>query len=146
MNSNIVNAKLIKKLKKFLLNEDNSEFVGKPATDEQIKEAETKMGVKFSDDYIEFIKLFGGAYAGIDIRAFENAESIGKESVIDFTLALRESHPKVQDTYVISDDGSGNPIMINQNGEVAIFYHDTGESEILSSSLGEYIEEVFEPW
>lgn len=141
-----MNTKLTNKLKKFLLNEDNSGLMGKPATDEQISEAENKLGIKLSDDYIEFIKLFGGAYAGIDIHAFENAESIGKESVIDFTLDLRKSHPEVQDTYVISDDGSGNPIMINPNGEVVIYYHDSGESEILSSSLGKYIEEVFEPW
>jgi hypothetical protein len=141
-----MNTKLIKKLKKFLLNEENSEFVGKPATDEQIIEAENKLGVTFSDDYIAFIKLFGGAYAGIDIHAFENAESIGKESVIDLTLDVRTSHPEVQNAYVISDDGSGNPIMINPNGEVLIYYHDCGETEILSSSLGKYIEEVFEPW
>ena len=108
-----MNAKLVKKLKEFLFDKENIELVGKPATYEQIKEAENRLGVKFSGDYIEFIKLFGGAYAGIDIRAFENAKSFGKESVIDFTLHSRTSHPEVQNTYVISDDGSGNPIMIN---------------------------------
>jgi cell wall assembly regulator SMI1 len=142
----MMKTKLVKKLEKFLLDEDNSEFTGKPATDEQISNAEDKLGVKFSDDYIEFIKLFGGAYAGIEIRAFDNAACMGKESVVDFTLALRTSHPEVQDTYVISDDGSGNPIMMNQHGEVIIYYHDSGESETLALSLGEYIEDVFEPW
>lgn len=138
--------KIFNKLKKFLLNEENSEFTGKPATKEQISQAELQLGVKFSNDYIEFIENFGGAYAGLDIHAFENAESMGSETVISLTNDLRKSHPEVKDTYVISDDGSGNPIMIDKSGQIIIYYHDSGDSEILAPSLGKYIEEVFEPW
>jgi hypothetical protein len=141
-----MNDKLLKKLKTFLFDEENKEFVGKSATDEQISQAESLLGVKFSDDYIEFIKLFGGAYAGLDIYAFENAPAMGGGTVISKTNDLRISHPEVTNTYVIADDGAGNPIMINQKGEIEIYYHDSGEIEFLSASLGRYIEEIFEAW
>mgnify|MGYP000473657581 CR=1 FL=1 len=49
----------------------------------------------------------------------------GNENVVEETKSLREVHPEVTDTYVISDDGSGNPIMINSKGEVEIYYHDS---------------------
>ncbi|NDV94593.1 SMI1/KNR4 family protein [Dysgonomonas sp. 521] len=137
---------IIKKLKDFFSSEDNQILAGKPATDEQIRNAEELLGVKFSEDYIEFIKLFGGAYAGLDIHAFENGKALGKETVIELTGNMRISHPEVKDTYVISDDGAGNPIMINSKGEVEIFYHDSGEVETLAASLSEFIEENFEPW
>lgn len=43
-------------------------------------------------------------------------------------------------------DGAGNPFLLNQQGEVVIFYHDCGEREVLASSLGVFIEENFEEW
>lgn len=135
--------KLLKRLSTFL---KENEMLGTPATDERIEQAEKELGIKFSADYIEFIKLFGGAYAGLDIYAFDNAESMGNETVISLTKDLRKSHPEVSNTYVISDDGSGNPIMINSKGEVLIYYHDDEESEVLASSLEKYIEENFEEW
>ena len=137
---------LINKIKDFLSKEDNKSLCGKPATEFEISTAEKQLNITFSQDYKEFINFFGGSYAGIAIHAFSNGKLVGKETVVDLTLALRQSHPEVQDTYVISDDGSGNPIMVNSKGQVSIYYHDSGEIEILSSSLGEYIEEVFEPW
>lgn len=48
---------------------------------------------------------------------------------------------------MISDDGSGNPIMINSKGEVEIYYHDSdAEIEIIASSLEQYIEDNFPEW
>lgn len=135
--------KLLKRLSTFL---KENEMLGTPATDEQIEQAEKELGIKFSADYIDFIKHFGGAYAGLSIHAFINGKAIGKETVIELTNALRISHPEVSNTYVISDDGSGNPIMINSKGEVLIYYHDDEESEVLASSLEKYIEENFEEW
>lgn len=129
---------LIERLRKFLTAKD---MIGTPATDKQIAEAEQELSVKFSPDYIDFIKNFGRAWAGIEIFAFE-----GNETVIGYTQSLREVHAEVSDSYVIADDGAGNPLMINPKGEVVIFDHDNGESETLASSLEAYIEENFEEW
>lgn len=141
-----MNQKLIKALKDFLLDKKNDDLVGKPASDEDIAKAEKELGVTFSADYVEFIKHFGGAFIGVDIRAFSNAESIGNETVVDYTNGLRASHPEINDTYVISNDGGGNPIMINREGQVEIYYHDSGEREMLAESLGKFIEDNFKPW
>ncbi len=117
-------------------------MMGTPASDEQVVCAEQELGVKFSPDYIDFVKNFGKAYAGMMINALD-----GNENVVDETKSFREVHPDVTDTYVISDDGSGNPIMINSKGEVEIYYHDSdAEIEIIASSLEQYIEDNFPEW
>lgn len=117
-------------------------MIGTPVSDEQVLRAEQELGVKFSSDYIDFIKNFGAAYAGMMINALD-----GNENVVDDTKSLREVHPEVTDTYVISDDGSGNPIMINSKGEIEIYYHDSNaEIETIASSLEQYIEDNFPEW
>lgn len=130
---------LIERLRRFLTAHD---MIGTPASDEQVLCAEQELGVKFSSDYIDFIKNFGAAYTGMMINALD-----GNENVVDETKSFREVHPDVTDTYVISDDGSGNPIMINSKGEVEIYYHDSdAEIEIIASSLEQYIEDNFPEW
>lgn len=130
---------LIERLKKFL---PKYNLIGTPATDKQIAEAEQELGVKFSPDYIDFVKNLGKAYAGIMIVALD-----GSENVVSWTKSFREVHTEVADTYVISDDGSGNPIMINPKGEIEIYYHDSdAEREILASSLEQFIENNFHEW
>lgn len=118
---------LIERLSTFL---NKHEMCGIPATDEQIEQAEKVLNVKFGSDYIDFIKHFGRAWTGIEIFAFE-----GNETVVGYTQSLREVHAETSESYAVADDGAGYPIMINPKGEVLIFYHDNGESEILASSL-----------
>lgn len=130
---------LIERLRRFLTAHD---MIGTPASNEQVILAEQELGVKFSADYIDFVLNLGKAYAGMMINSLE-----GKENVVDETKSLREAHPEVTDTYVISDDGSGNPIMINPKGEVEIYYHDSdAKIEIIASSLEQYIEDNFPEW
>lgn len=130
---------LIERLGLFLRKHD---MIDTPATEEQILYAEQELGVKFSPDCIDFIRNFGKAYAGMMINAVA-----GAENVIDDTKSLREVHPEVTDTYVISDDGSGNPIMINTKGELVVYYHDSDtELEIIASSLEQYIEDNLPEW
>ena len=56
--------------------QDEPELKGIPASNEEIKHAENILGIKFHDDYIEFIKKFGGASAGLDNHAFHNSTLI----------------------------------------------------------------------
>ncbi|WP_338043905.1 SMI1/KNR4 family protein [Paenibacillus lutrae] len=68
------------------------------------------------------------------------------------TLGFREQfkdHPfaeVLQTSYVISMDGSGDPIIINQSGMVFICYHDTGEIKLIADSFEVLIEENFCEW
>lgn len=130
---------LIERLRRFLSAHD---MIGIPASAEQVIQAEQELGVKFSPAYIDFVLNFGKAYAGMMINSLD-----GNENVVDETKSLREVHPDVTDTYVISDDGSGNPIMINSKGEVEIYYHDSdAEIETIAPSLEQFIEDNFPEW
>lgn len=140
---------LMERLKIFLHREDNRTLVGIPASQEEIVKAQQRLNVNFHEDYVHFIKTFWGAYAGLAIHAFSNGSSLGNETVVDLTLGFREQFKELpfaevlRTSYVISMDGSGDPIIINQAGRVSICYHDTGEIKLLANSFEEMIEENF---
>ncbi|MCM3041247.1 SMI1/KNR4 family protein [Paenibacillus motobuensis] len=143
---------LMERLKTFLHREDNSTLIGSPASQEEIIKAQQMLNVNFHEDYVHFIKTFGGAYAGLAIHAFSNGSSLGNETVVDLTLEFREQFKEfpfaevLRTSYVISMDGSGDPIIINQAGKAFICYHDTGEIKLLADSFEEMIEENFYEW
>jgi cell wall assembly regulator SMI1 len=145
-----MNQELMERLTNFL--NDHPELRGQPATNEEITNAENELGVTMDDDFKEFIKKFGGAYAGIQIHAFKNGSSIGKETVIDLTkmgrnlLNQMELFPEINECYVIADDGNGNPVAMTKAGEVVLFDHDTEEKTVLSNTFQNFIEENFSEW
>lgn len=121
---------------------------GSPATDKEISEAELELGLKFNAQYIDFIKLFGGAFGGIEIHAFNNGDLIGSETVIELTNEFRKVYSEhlteeLMKSYAISDDGAGNPILINQDGHIIVFLHDTGEVQKMHNSLEELLLKSF---
>jgi len=142
----------MERLHTFLRREDNHSLVGNPASQEEIAAAEQQLNVRFHEDYVQFIQTFGGAYAGLAVHAFANGSSIGRESVVDLTLEFREQFSEshladlLKTSYVISIDGSGDPIFINKDGNVLICYHDTGETKLLADSFEALIEENFYEW
>ncbi|WP_143305677.1 SMI1/KNR4 family protein [Chitinophaga vietnamensis] len=141
---------LIARLSSFF--EKNPTLKGKPATAEQIDNAEKDLNVKMSEDYKDFIQHFGGAYAGIAVHAFVNGSSVGNETVVELTDRGRKLFndanlfPEINDSIVIADDGSGNPIAIEPTGEVVLFDYDTEEKQVLSASFGQFIEDNFAEW
>ena len=142
-----MNESLIKRIEYFLFDKDNSLFLGKPAEDKIITDAEKKLNVKFDKDYIQFIKLFGGSFVGLPVYAFSNSEMLSNQTVVDLTNEFRESYevddrcPIIQSSYVISVEGNGDPIMINPSGEVLIYYHDDDVVETIAPSFEKLIED-----
>jgi hypothetical protein len=142
---------LMERLKTFLHRESNSTLVGIPASQEEIAEAQRQLNIQFHEDYVHFIGTFGGAFAGIAVHAFANGSS-GKETVVDLTLEFREQlkglpyAEVVRTGYVISIDGSGDPIIIDREGKACICYHDTGEIKVLADSFEMLIEDNFYEW
>ena len=121
---------------------------GCPATDEEIDTAENRLNVEFSAQYIEFIRLFGGAFGGISIHAFKNASLVGKATVVELTEKFRKTygyglHELPDDAYVISDDGCGNNILIHNTERLFIFLHETHEVDVLYNSLEELLLKSF---
>lgn len=144
----VMNQELLERVRKEITSDQDMVLYGISASDEEIARAEGVLNIKFNDQYIQFIKLFGGAFGGISIHAFNNGSLIGNATVIDLTEKFRETYSDLDGNilrsfYVISDDGSGNPILMNSNGEIFIFLHDSYEIEYLYSSLEELLMKSF---
>ncbi len=122
------------------------------ATDNQIINAEILLNTKFDVQYKSFIQNFGGAYVGVAIYGFENSSSLGTETVIDLTLNARKLSnslglfDEVNQCIVISDDGSGNPIAIETNGNIVLFDYDIEEKQLLALTFEQLIEDNFCEW
>jgi len=110
---------------------------GSLATDEEIKSIEKSLGFTLNDQYIDFVKKFGGTYAGLGIHFINNNPEIGKSTVIEKTKWFRQSinNEKYSKCLVFSDDGAGNFIFLNENGNVMIYYHDSGDVDFLYESF-----------
>ncbi|MFV5262134.1 SMI1/KNR4 family protein [Acinetobacter courvalinii] len=141
---------LLNRLSKFY--KDNPEMKGVPLTLDDINNVENILKIKLPKDYKLFVSTYGGSYAGLAIYGLKNAEMMGDETVIELTNRARKLLYDLKvDNYilksvVVSDDGAGNPIFINVNGEVYIYYVDNGEYNKLGDSLGDVIEENFHEW
>jgi len=126
--------------------ENDNDLRGRPATDNEIKDAEIRLNVKFDTQYIDFIKIFGGAFCGIAIHAFGNGDMIGDETVIELTQRFRKYTPNLSSelisSYVISDDGAGNPLLISRNGHILIYFHDSGETEVLHTTFNDLLNQA----
>lgn len=123
---------------------------GISANDSQIIDAQNQLKIKFHDDYVIFIKNFGGAYVGLPIYAFENNEMMTNQTIVDLTMSFREDYIDdkrskiLNESYVISFDGGGNPILIDSSGQVMIIYHDNDEYKVFASSFSEFIEKILD--
>ncbi|MGG8166434.1 SMI1/KNR4 family protein [Klebsiella aerogenes] len=125
---------------------DHPSLIGTPATDQQISDAESALNLKFNSQYTQFIKIFGGSWAGISIHAFNNAPLLGKETVTGMTLNFRRYNPFYHDDesllkncYVLSSDGGEGYYLMSASGEIYIYYQDSGEIELLYESLAQLI-------
>lgn len=136
---------LISKIK--LILSDNDLFAGKPVNEEIIKKAEKELNVNFDNDYVQFLRLFGGSYTGFSVYGFNNCEMLSEETVIDLTKDFRNSYSidnrceLIQSSYVISISGNGDPVFISPDNKVWIYYHDDDETEGLNKSFEELIEQ-----
>ncbi|MBP1990095.1 SMI1/KNR4 family protein [Paenibacillus eucommiae] len=118
------------------LSELDGIFRGEPATDEEIAQAEQTLQVTFDSVYVDFIKRFGGSYYKLSIYAFKNSTMLEARTVTDLTLEFRNGGwPGTEDSYVISIDLAGNPIMIKPDGKVVTFDHDFGGTHIVAESF-----------
>ncbi|MFG0270989.1 MULTISPECIES: SMI1/KNR4 family protein [Pseudomonas] len=139
-----MNKSLQKRIEKIV--ENDNDLRGRPATDKEIKDAEINLNVTFDTQYIDFIKIFGGAFCGIAIHAFDNGDMIGDETVTELTQRFRKYTPnlsnELMNSYVISDDGAGNPILISRTGHILIYFHDSGEAEVLHNTFNDLLNQA----
>jgi len=113
-------------------------------TKDEIRIAEISLGVRFSDDYTQFLLLYGGASIGSEVViGLKKAPRMGTDeaSVIEVTERFRKQHwPGCKGWYVVSIDERGNPVGLDNIGSVWLSDHDGGGLKQIASTLGEWIE------
>lgn len=131
-----------------LLEEEYQEFPRRKcanAGDQIIDQCEQELGLIFSNSYKFFLKYHECSAVGeLYINTLTRSERSPRElwSVADVTKWFKEEQqwPNIDDWYIVSDNGSGDPIGIKPNGEVWISYHDSGfEQEKLANNFEEFL-------
>ena len=114
-------------------------------SESEVDAASKEIGIKFPEDYREFLLRYGGAMVGAyPIFGLRPAEVMGKSrwSVVDMTRQVRSwGLDGVSNWIVFSEDHAGNPIGMDADGKVWIYDHDFGGVTELAGSFEEYIRE-----
>lgn len=119
---------------------------GAPAAEEEIASAEREIDCVFHRDYREFLRRYGSGMVGPDpIYGVHPAPSMGTWwSVVAVTRHFRdEGWPGVDEWYVISGDGRGNPIGMDTKGRVWLSDHDVGDIALVAPSFEANVKRLF---
>ena len=128
----------------------NPGWFGVPVeNDKLIQEDQKILGLSFSKTYIMFLKKFGG-YMGDGHVVYglipQSKGSCFDKSVIDRTDFFKKTQnwPDIKNWYIISDDGSGNPIGVDPEGKVWLSDHGAGFEHIkLADSFEEFLYKLY---
>jgi hypothetical protein len=115
-----------------------------PGTAVEIETAASAVGCTFHQDYREFLRRYGGAMVGsYPIFGIHPVDVMGNQwSVAEMTKWFRsEGWPGTDDWYVISTDGTGNPIGVSPDGHVWISDHNVGEVAVIARDFESFIDE-----
>jgi hypothetical protein len=116
---------------------------GKPAAEEDINMIEQELKINLSEDYKLFLTCFGSAEIDVyPIYGFHYPECMSStDNVIEENKRLRSLTIPYSDKWlIISEDQSGNPIGIDENGYVYMHDQDFGEVVLLAKTFGKFIE------
>ncbi len=116
--------------------------VGLGVTENIIQKMEEELALKFSDDYIEFLSLYGEAsLLGFKIFGYAS-DSMHKKlgSVVKQTVFYGKSGwPGIGGWYVVSSDSRGNPIGCKPDGSVWLSYNKGRRVLKLANSFDEFL-------
>jgi hypothetical protein len=113
-----------------------------PTSEDEIADAAAAIGCSFHEDYLDFLRRFGGAMVGsLPVFGLRPAKVMGKQwSVVEETNWFRDQGwPGIAEWYVISEDGFGNPIGIAPDGRVMISDHDVGQVSVLATDFEDFL-------
>lgn len=111
-------------------------------SNEEIAAAAESIGCVFDPDYVAFLRRYGGAIVGsLPVFGLRPVEVMGVVwSVVEVTRRYRDQKwPGTADWYVISEDGYGNPIGIDPDGQVMVSDHDHGDIATLAPNFEDFL-------
>lgn len=112
-----------------------------------ISNAQEKIKLKFSDEYVYFLHNYGETtIRSYDLYGLAQISMHGKKaSVIDQTNFYKNEQkwPDIENWYIISDDGRGNPIGCKPDGSVWLSDHDAGFEQVkLADNFEEFLHKL----
>jgi cell wall assembly regulator SMI1 len=116
---------------------------GPAVSEQEIDAASAELGVTFPADYRAVLSRWGGTMVGsFPIYGLRPVQFMGREwSVIEITRRYRLlGWPGAESWLVISTDGYGNPIAIDEYGMIVRSNHDANfQIEILASDFESFL-------
>ncbi|MDR1542725.1 MAG: SMI1/KNR4 family protein [Clostridiales bacterium] len=110
----------------------------KPASAEDIAEAEKQLNLHFSDEFIQYLSEYGAIYSdAIELKGIAKTKGV---NVVSFTNMVRDVRPNIpKNLYVISETGY-NGIIVCQDENGLVYELKPNEDAVcIASSLEEYI-------
>lgn len=109
----------------------------------EVDDAAEKIGIRFDEDYREFVRRYGGAIVGpYPVFGVRRAEpmAINEESVVNVTQRFRYGRWPGTDAWVVfSVDHAGNPFGFDREGKIWISDHDAGIVEVVANNFEEFL-------
>jgi hypothetical protein len=128
--------------------DDREDYIGGGVSLADIKIAEKELNVVFTDAYKHFLLKYGGATISGDLiygLSYQQCMSVDCWSVIQNTNFYKHDQkwPDIDDWYIISDDGRGNPIGCKPDGSVWLSDHDAGFEQVkLADNFEEFLHKL----
>lgn len=115
---------------------------GEPSTRDEIEEAVGGLGVVLDPAYVEVVGRHGGCFVGVPVHGLRNAPLLEDADVAALTRTFRaDGWAVAEEGLVIGADGSGNPLVITNDGPVVTLDHDTGERHTLAETFADLLDE-----
>ncbi len=109
----------------------------------EIDAAASQLGVPFAEDYQEFLRRYGGGYAGsLSVAGLREWEFASRTdwNVKELTEHYRKQQYPGADRWVIfSGDGFGNPIGFDELGRIWISDHDSCEFVCIAKTFEDWL-------
>lgn len=107
-------------------------------SDDEIREAQVKLGVSFAPEYYEYLKAYG--IASIKAHEFTGLGSSKRLNVVDNTMQERELHPGKLDNLYVVEQSNIDGVIILQSPDSNVYLLDPSENiNLICDSLAKYI-------
>ena len=126
--------------------DNDLELHGVGATEKDIKKTEITLGLLFCEGYKNLLMIYDSVdlpgHTIYGLKPLSDMIGSSVENVINNTKFYKETQkwPGIDDWYIVSDDGRGNPIGVNPRGEVWLSDHDSGFEQVkLADNFEEFL-------
>lgn len=124
-----------------VINSKDGVIHGKETNENEIKQAESELGLRFADDYRNYIKQFGCMVIGS--REFTGISLQENYNVVSITTAQRRNNKDISKNWYVLEQLNIDGIVIWQSSDGEVFQtYPNSNPEKIANSLSEYIHSI----